>query len=85
MYFDPAQLRYCGNRSGMAIFRYQGICVTASVSSAYGSRSIAVGVGAAMPNTVLPGLLSWFGVDTRRSVDTVRYMDNSRCYIQRAA
>lgn len=85
MCFDPSQLHFCGNDHGMAVFSYAGVRITASVSSRGGFHSIAVGIGMPLPSSVLVGMLRWFGIDTRRSVDAVRYMDDSRCYIQSAA
>ncbi len=85
MYFDPSLLRFCGNDGSMAYFSYAGVGITASVSSRSGVRSTAVGIGSPLPGPVLAGLLSWFGMDTCRSMDAVRYMDNSRCFIQSAA
>lgn len=85
MTFDPSLLQYCGNDGCLAVFYYNGVKITASVSARGGVRSIAVGLRAQLPNTVLAGLLSWFGMDMHRSVNAVRYMDDSRCFIQLAA
>ena len=83
--FDPNQLIYLGRRQGLDVFEYGGVRIDAAITADRGSRTLCLGFCGSLPESVMPGLMAWFGLDWRRDYAEYQYPDNSHCFIQKIA
>ena len=83
--FDPKYLQYLGNNNGIDVFNYNGLRINAMVSAESDGRYLYVGMGQNIPEQILRGILSWFGIDMRRYFEVRKFFDNSRFFVQKQA
>lgn len=83
--FNPNQLIYRGRQQGIDVFDYNGVRIDASLSRDGRGQCLCLGLGVGLPESVLPGLMAWFGLDWHREYAALRFPDRSRCFMQTTA
>ena len=83
--FNPNQLVYRGRQQGIDVFDYNGIRIDAAITADRNGQSLFVGFGGGLPDSVMQGLMAWFGIDGRADFAEYRYPDQSRCFVQKRA
>ena len=83
--FQPERLYYLGQNQGIDVFNYEGVRIDAIIRPERDGSYLYVGLDRRVPQQVLNGMLSWFGIDLRRQFEECKFMDESRFFVQRKA
>ena len=83
--FNPNQLIYCGQQQGIDVFDYNGIRIDATVTQERNGQYLYLGFGKGLPDTIMPGLMAWFGLDWRKDFTEYQFPDKSYYFVQKRA
>ncbi len=83
--FNPNQLIYRGRQQGIDVFDYNGIRIDATVANERNGQYLYLGFGKGLSDSIMPGLMAWFGLDWRKEFAEYQYPDKSYCFVQRKA